>query len=370
MVWLFFSGAGGSAFRGSHPFAPPCYLCRLMSPLSVLYAIAIFLGSFLLFLVEPMAAKRLVPLLGGSAAVWTTCLVFFQVALLLGYSCAHWLATRMRQRTQALIYTGLLAACLAQASFKLRPDLHASTAHPIFSVFWLLTTLIGLPFLVLSATNPLLQAWYARSFTKSANAAAGPGAVENIAPPYRLFALSNFGSLLALVVYPWLVEPRFSLRAQGLAWLVGFIVFAVACAGIAWVKPKPKSNDNHGAGVVRNPEKAAAISLAGPQPPVRDRVLWLLLSAGGSLLLCAMTNHLTQNIAAIPLLWIVPLTVYLLSFVVAFSRGTWLPRLLRIQIPVLNVSVTRLCLLRLTAVSLIAVWYMLARTSMGIALII
>src|SRR5258707_15614027 len=92
-----------------------CYLWPRMPPLSVLYAIAIFLGSFLLFLVEPMAAKRLVPLLGGSAAVWTTCLVFFQVALLLGYSCAHWLATRMRQRTQALIYTGLLAACLAQA---------------------------------------------------------------------------------------------------------------------------------------------------------------------------------------------------------------------------------------------------------------
>src|SRR6516162_11063419 len=107
-----------------------CYLSPLMSPVTVLYSIAIFLGSFLLFLIEPMAAKRLVPLLGGSAAVWTTCLVFFQVALLVGYVCAHWLATRLRQGTQALIYTSLLVVCLGQAAYNLRPELHASTFHP------------------------------------------------------------------------------------------------------------------------------------------------------------------------------------------------------------------------------------------------
>src|SRR5262249_38714465 len=108
-------------------------LFAFMSPLNLLYAIAIFLGSFLLFLVEPMAAKRLVPLLGGSAAVWTTCLVFFQSALLLGYLCAHWLATRLRARVQAVVFTGLLAGCLIQAVINLRPELHASATQPIVS---------------------------------------------------------------------------------------------------------------------------------------------------------------------------------------------------------------------------------------------
>src|SRR6516165_7799769 len=128
--------------HSDHPILLCAILRPLMSPLTVLYSIAIFLGSFLLFLIEPMAAKRLVPLLGGSAAVWTTCLVFFQVALLVGYLCAHWLATRLRPRTQTFLYTGLLIACLAQVSVNLRPDLRANTLHPIVSVFLLLTALI------------------------------------------------------------------------------------------------------------------------------------------------------------------------------------------------------------------------------------
>jgi spermidine synthase len=319
-----------------------------MSLLNALYAVAIFLGSFLLFLVEPMAAKRLVPLLGGSAAVWTTCLVFFQIALLLGYLCAHWLATRLRPRAQALAYTGLLAICLLQAGLNLRPELHSSTDHPIRSVFLLLTTLIGLPFLALSATNPLLQAWYARGNGRGKAGEEASGA----APPYRLFALSNFGSLLALVIYPWLVEPRFSLHVQGLIWFAGFVVFAVACAGIALVSGR------RGAPTV-NAEKTGDAA-TGPALPVRDRVLWFVLAAGGSLLLCAMTNHVSQNIAAIPLLWIVPLLMYLLSFVVAFSRGQWMPRILRFPIPALNVSVARLCLLGFTAVSLGGLVFMLS----------
>ncbi len=323
----------------------------LMSPLNLLYATAIFLGSFLLFLVEPMAAKRLVPLLGGSAAVWTTCLVFFQTALLLGYLCAHWLATRLRQRAQTLVYTGLLAVCLAQAALNLRPELHASTDHPIRSVFWLLTTLIGLPFLALSATNPLLQAWYARR-----------GAGETGVPPYRLFALSNFGSLLALVVYPWLVEPRFSLRTQSAIWLAGFGVFALACAGIALLSRRREA-------IAWDPGRAASGSRPA-FPPVRDRLLWLLLAACGSLLLCAMTNHISQNIAAIPLLWIVPLIMYLLSFVIAFSRGQWMPRLLRVPIPVLNVSIGRMGLLGLAAVSLGGLVFMISDARQDLPLIV
>src|SRR5215813_5528313 len=139
------------------------------SPL--LYAAAIFLSSTLLFLVEPIAGKRLLPLLGGSAAVWTTCLVFFQTALLLGYLCAHGIATRLRPRGQAVIYALLLLVSLGQVTLNLNPHLHASTERPIFSVLTVLTVLIGLPFLVLSATNPLLQAWYSRDAGRAADAA-------------------------------------------------------------------------------------------------------------------------------------------------------------------------------------------------------
>jgi spermidine synthase len=320
-----------------------------MSALNVLYAIAIFLGSFLLFLMEPMAAKRLVPLLGGSAAVWTTCLVFFQSALLAGYLCAHWMATRLRQRFQAIAFIGLLVLCLVQVVLTLRPDLEASTAHPVLSVFRMLATLIGLPFLALSATNPLLQHWYARGATRDR----APRETAAAAPPYRLFALSNFGSLLALVIYPWIVEPRFSLRAQNLVWFAGFVVFVLACAWIAWLKVA-RTGDS---ALIAQP--TATFSTLEPKPRVRHRILWLLLAACGSLLLCAMTTHISQNIAAIPLLWVVPLIVYLLSFIIAFSRGDWLPGGLRFQIPLLKVSVGRLIVLGLTGVTLGSLVYML-----------
>jgi hypothetical protein len=294
-----------------------------MTLLRALYAIAIFLASCLLFLLEPMAGKWLVPRLGGSAAVWTTCLVFFQTALLLGYLCAHWLNTRLRPRAQTLAYSVLLLAGLAQGSASLSPDLHASTAHPILSVFWLLTALIGFPFLVLSATNPLLQAWYARGCAR-------PAAGGGLATPFRLFALSNFGSLLALVIYPWLIEPRFSLHEQAVAWLAGFLLLSLASAGIMLL-----GGNRHAA--LRD-ASADALALAVPRPSAATRALWLLLAACGSWLLCAVTGFLTQNVAAIPLLWIIPLIAYLLSFVVAFQGERYYPRrlVLVLLVPVLG----------------------------------
>jgi SAM-dependent methyltransferase len=326
-----------------------------MSPRNFLYATAIFLGSFLLFVVEPLAAKRLAPLLGGSAAVWTTSLVFFQIALLLGYLCAHWLATRLPLRLQAVVYATLLAGCLGQAALNVRPELHASTTHPILSVFWLLTTLIGLPFVVLSATNPLLQAWYARSATHTGKllSASEAGQSSGPVPPYRLFALSNLGSLLALIAYPWLVEPHYSLRTQSAMWLWGFVIFAAACAGIALLNLNPTQEQLH------EPLSPSVPGFTVPSPTFADRARWLLLAACGSLMLCAMTNHISQNIAAIPLLWIVPLIMYLLSFVIAFSRGASLPKVLSMPMPGLHVSVARLCLLGLTGVALGSLAYML-----------
>jgi spermidine synthase len=291
-----------------------------MRPRIILYVSAIFLSSSLLFLVEPMAGKRLLPLLGGSSAVWITCLVFFQTALLLGYLCAHAIAMRLSRRTQPVAYGFLLALSLVQVFANLNPHPHASTVRPVFSVLWVLTMLIGLPFLALSATNPLLQSWYAHGRPEHASNA----------PPYRLFALSNFGSLLALLAYPVLVEPNFSLRTQTLAWSLGFLLFVVVCGVIIAGRRKvPELRERETApspavsGEVSTASQAgtaAAPSLiAEAVPSPGERTLWLLMAACGSLLLSAVTSHLSQNIAAIPLMWILPLTIYLLTFVLAFN---------------------------------------------------
>ncbi|MGE5323165.1 MAG: fused MFS/spermidine synthase [Actinomycetota bacterium] len=281
-----------------------------MPLMRILYASAVFLGAFLLFLVEPIVGKRLLPLLGGSSAVWITCLVFFQSALLVGYVAAHWLATRLRPRAQAMAYSSFLLLGLGQGVFGLSPRLHASTFHPIVSVFVLLAALIGFPFVALAATNPLLQSWYVRD----CESRAGEG--QHIRP-YRLFAVSNFGSLLALLIYPWLVEPNLTLREQSALWLAGLLMFALSCAGIIW-----RIRNSSGTGR----EEQSASGGSADSPALADRILWLLLPACASLLLCAVTSHLTQNIAAIPLLWILPLGAYLLSFIWAFSGARLYPR--------------------------------------------
>jgi SAM-dependent methyltransferase len=270
------------------------------------YALAIFLSSSLLFLIEPIAGKRVLPLLGGSAAVWTACLVFFQAALLLGYFLAHCLTSWASHRTQTVVYLSMLVLSLAQLALALRVHLQADTTHPIASVLWLLTLMIGLPFVTLSISSPLLQSWFAR-----AQIAAASGRASRA---YGLYAISNVGSLLALIVYPWLIEPRASLRSQIAAMLVGLALLVIVCAAI-----------------VRSQRRLPALARSfetSPRAAVhwRAQLLWIGLAACGSLLLCAVTNHISQNVATIPLLWVVPLIAYLLSFVVAFSDERWHPR--------------------------------------------
>jgi predicted membrane-bound spermidine synthase len=284
-------------------------------PLNWLYGFAIFLGSFLLFLVEPMAARRLLPRLGGSAAVWVTCLIFFQSALLLGYLAAHAVATRLRPRAQIAIYGVLLLLCLGQTLAISNLDLHASTAHPILSVFWLLGALIGLPFTVLSMNAPLLQAWH------SAHAGAGSSS-------YKLYALSNLGSLLALAAYPLLLEPRLGLHAQATLWRAGLVLFIVICAVIftrLWNFRQEVISVVSADASLLIPASTETSKLRNPETwkPV---FLWLLLAACGSWLLCAITNHLNQDVAAVPLLWMLPLIAYLLSFVWTFSGERFYPR--------------------------------------------
>jgi spermidine synthase len=285
-----------------------------MKPVTVLFAIVVFLSAFLLFLVEPMAAKELLPVLGGSAAVWTTCLVFFQVALLAGYGYAHLLVSLRRPRVEFGIHLGVLAAALVLLAWHVRSADATAQRHPMIAIFSTLTLRIGLPFSALASTGPLLQAWWAGAES------------ERHRPPWRLFALSNFGSLLALAAYPALVEPRLTLQAQRHAWLAGFSVFAALCAGCAYYSlisaNGTKRHDPSG------DEKARS---SPPAPvPVFRMLLWALLPACSSMMLCAVTNHLSQNIAAIPLLWILPLLAYLLSFIVTFSGPVAYPRFLGI----------------------------------------
>src|SRR5271163_1583581 len=188
-----------------------------MTRLRFLFASVVFLASFLLFLVEPMAGRQLLPALGGSAAVWITCLVFFQTALLFGYLYAHWLV----RRPSFIVHLSLLLlAVVAAILWVLRSRLiENGAAHPILTVFSALSLSIGLPFLVLSSTSPLLQVWWAR--------------VETGKIPYRLYALSNVASLLALALYPSVIEPRFTLHSQRAGWCCGFAIFAVLSAFVA-----------------------------------------------------------------------------------------------------------------------------------------
>jgi hypothetical protein len=267
-----------------------------------LFAGVIFLGAFLLFLVEPMAAKELLPSLGGSAAVWITCLVFFQTALLLAYLYAHWLARHPRWRLHItfLVAALVLAAFWAAGSL----DLSNGAQHPVSTIFFALGIWIGLPFLALGATSPLLQVWWSQ--------------IERSAIPYRLFALSNLGSLLALAAYPTLIEPNFTLRTQRIAWCCGFAVFALLAATLTF---RARSES-----ALAFPPEPPADSTPTAPAPLAHKLLWLLLPMGASMQLSAVTSYITANIAPIPLLWILPLGVYLLTIILAFEFPRLLPR--------------------------------------------
>jgi len=278
--------------------------------LMTLYATTIFLSAFLLFLMQPIIAKEILPWFGGSAAVWTTCLVFFQVALLAGYAYADWLVRRLRADRALRVHVVLLA--LAVVLLPIIPATHwkpLGDENPLWRILGLMTATIGLPYFMLSSTSPLMQALFAQRF---------PGR-----SPYRLFALSNFASMLALIGYPFVIEPWLATRMQANTWSVIFAGFALLCTLVAFV-------------TLRSLDKAArAAPFAGasadaiahqPAPALARQVLWVALAATGSLLLLAVTNHITENIAAVPLLWIVPLSIYLLTFILCFDSSRWYRR--------------------------------------------
>lgn len=269
------------------------------------YALTIFTGAFLLFQVQPLIGKYILPWFGGSPGVWTTCLLFFQLLLLGGYAYAHVLSSRFSPKRQAVIHCALLLLSLAflpivpSESWKPAPG-----ADPTFGILHLLTVCIGLPYLVLSATGPLLQHWFSR---------AHPGR-----SPYRLYSLSNVGSLLALLSYPFYFEPKFSRHDQAWLWSGGMIIYVAVCGYCAWRASRSEQVPNAPGETQTSPVRSRAAW--------SDRGLWIAFPAVASILLMATTNKLCQDVAVIPFLWILPLALYLLSFILCFDHPRWYKR--------------------------------------------
>jgi len=281
----------------------------------LIYAITIFISAFLLFQVQPMIAKIILPWFGGGAAVWSACLMFFQMALLAGYLYSHATTRFLKARQQAILHTVLLVAAVALLPIMPGPQWKpADEKEPLLRILLLLAGTVGLPYMMLSTTGPLLQAWYTR---------ASGGAI-----PYRLFALSNFGSFLALLSFPFVFEPMLTSQQQTTMWSVAFAVFAGSAAFAGWsmVKAIPASTES--AAQKPESEDASVQSISFGR-----LALWVALAACASIMLIAVSSHLTLNVAPMPFLWVLPLSIYLLTFILSFesdriySRGTFLPLL-------------------------------------------
>jgi len=273
----------------------------------LIYALTIFASAFLLFLVQPIMAKQILPWFGGSAAVWTTCLMFFQLVLLAGYAYADWTVRFLKPRPQVILHVALIVISLVSlpiiAGSGWKPG---GEEDPTWLILGLLVATIGLPYFLLSTTGPLLQAWFARSYPQAKNV-------------YRLFALSNGASLIALVAYPFVVEPYVTTYQQSMGWSFGYALFAVLCGSSALFSLRVSREAAM--------QQAGATAAAEGRPPrFADYLLWLTLAALGSFMLIAVTNHITHDVASVPFLWILPLTLYLLSFVLCFEGRNWYQR--------------------------------------------
>ncbi len=276
-------------------------------------ALMTLLSAFLLFQVQPLISKFILPWFGGSPAVWTTCMVFFQSLLFCGYAYAHLTSRLLSCRAQAILHLALIAVAIAllpiapSESWQPTPGM-----EPTWRILGLLAVSVGLPYFVLSATGPLGQAWFTRAYRQRS--------------PYRLYALSNVGSLTALLTFPVLFEPVFAVEIQTSLWSWAFVAFGVLCAGVAvWIW-----SNRGGESYACDQE----VVLADDGPVRRDserlsigrRLLWLALPACASVMLLAATNQACQNVAVVPFLWVIPLALYLLTFIICFDREGWYRR--------------------------------------------
>ncbi len=268
-----------------------------------LFAATIFIGATLLFLVQPLFAKMVLPLLGGSPSVWNTALVFFQAALLAGYGYAHWLMRWLGQRSQIVVHVCVLATAALVLPIAVAPGWrpHADTPPTVW-LLGLLSVSVGAPFFAVSATAPLIQRWFARTGHPQAH------------DPYFLYSASNLGSVLALLAFPFVLEPTLNSQAQSTVWSIGFGVLTVgiiSCGVIVWRRTD----------AVDSPPWPKAAS----RPNWRQRATWMVYAAVPSALLLGVTAHISTDIAAAPLLWVIPLTLYLLTFAIAFARRPLIP---------------------------------------------
>ncbi len=306
------------------------------------YAV-VALSAFLLFLVQPLIAKQILPWFGGSSAVWTTCMLFFQAALLLGYAYSDVTPRALGTKRQPVLHIVvavlalLVLPILAPESWK-----PVGGEEPISRILLLLTVTIGLPYVLLSTTSPLIQSYFARLH---------PGS-----DPYRLFALSNAASLMALVAYPLVIEPFVGTRTQAIGWSGLFAVFVLLLVSLAWrvsraealpplpswerggaegsaamvdtsrSTPHPGLYEGQALPALPQGERGPTHGDADAAIAVPTQLRWIALSAAGSMLLLAVSNHITQNVASVPLLWILPLTLYLLTFILTFDGNGWYKR--------------------------------------------
>lgn len=347
-----------------------------------LHVASIFLGSFLLFLVQPLAGRILLPSFGGSPAVWTTALVFFQVVLLLGYLYAHLLPRVKPAGLRVGIHLGILALPLLFLPPRTPSGLDPSTsAWPEATLLLALAAVVGAPFFVLATNSSLVQLWFAGTRR--------PGSDD----PYWLYAASNVGSLLALLAYPFLLEPRVGLPGQGLLWAAGYVAFALLTAGLAISAMRQGSGDGTADGTAHEPAPRAAagegadargrdttggtavgssanaldrsgVPLTDPAPSVLRRAGWVARAAVGSSLLLGLTTRITTDVAPLPFLWVAPLALYLVTYILAFAIPHRLRRTSLAGSAALGVGVSLLFPalppgLPLTALVAVALWTLL-----------
>ena len=266
------------------------------------FAATTLLGAFLVFQVQPVISKCVLPWFGGTPAVWTTCMLFFQLLLFAGYLYAHLLRTFFRPAVQGMIHLALLVT--AALMLPIEPSdawKPIGSEAPMFYLLWMLTVHVGLPYFVLSSTGPLVQAWL--SYQDESDRV------------YRLYALSNAGSLIALLSYPFIVEPMLSVSNQTIVWSLMFCLFVVVQGVIA-------------TGLFRSHERIPPREQITPSPPTvcvtwKTRAAWIALPALASTMLLVITNHVCQDIAVIPFLWVLPLSLYLISFIICFDSPEW-----------------------------------------------
>ena len=272
------------------------------------YAITIFLSAFLLFQVQPMLGKMILPWFGGAASVWTACMLFFQSLLLLGYLYTHCVMRLLSPPRQSFLHIALLLLCLfflpISPSESLKP---LGSENPTWLILYLLGVTIGLPYMVLSTTGPLVQAWFAKE--------------RSDVVPYRLFALSNLGSMLALLAYPLLIESALPTRMQSWMWSAFFVVFVLCCVYLSRRSLALAGAETAPSGVAQDSTK-----LPEAAPRLVQQLIWVALAACPSMLMVADTSFMTENIAPIPLMWVMPLALYLLSFIICFELPSWYKR--------------------------------------------